>query len=314
MPAVQLERLETCNLCGSASADILWQDVEDPVCGLPGAFSLVRCSACQLIYLNPRPTPGSIALCYPDNYPSHLPAATGPETMRRRFESLVFWPCRRLYGPKSPRTPPPFGTGRCLEVGCGKGQLLREFQRAGWDVTGIEPSAKAVAMARQAVPDGTIVEGTLETVGLRDDHFDVAILWHVLEHLHDPMRALQIVHRRMRTGGRLLLALPNIGSCEARIFGRYWVNLDVPRHLFHYSVATLSRLLAATGFRMTWTRPQINPSTISSSCAYFLKRHGISLPPLAGRLVYAAMSPAASLSYTMGDGGNMEVWATRIEP
>ena len=74
-------------------------------------------------------------------------------------------------------------------------------------------------------------------------------MWHVIEHLTGPRRVLTDIHRILKPGGRLLLELPNYDGYARAVFGTYWAALDVPRHLYHFTPATLDALLRRVGFR-----------------------------------------------------------------
>jgi SAM-dependent methyltransferase len=72
----------------------------------------------------------------------------------------------------------------------------------------------------------------------------------VLEHLSDPRRTLREIGRILKPGGRLIVAVPNYSSVQARWSGPAWFHLDLPRHLFHFPVAGLRRLLVDSGFTL----------------------------------------------------------------
>jgi SAM-dependent methyltransferase len=74
------------------------------------------------------------------------------------------------------------------------------------------------------------------------------LIWHVLEHLEHPRETLEEVHRILRPGGRLVVAVPNFASLQAEWSGAAWFHLDLPRHLYHFPLAALRRLLDDTGF------------------------------------------------------------------
>src|SRR5436853_224407 len=74
--------------------------------------------------------------------------------------------------------------------------------------------------------------------------FDVITLWHVFEHLPDPIALLREARRLLKVGGRLLIEVPNLGGWHGRLGGAAWHHLDVPRHLLHFSRKTLTSMLA----------------------------------------------------------------------
>ena len=79
-------------------------------------------------------------------------------------------------------------------------------------------------------------------------YFDQVLIWHVLEHLQQPRETLEEVRRILRPGGRLVVAVPNLASRQAVWSGAAWFHLDLPRHLHHFPLAALRRLLDETGF------------------------------------------------------------------
>ena len=52
------------------------------------------------------------------------------------------------------------------------------------------------------------------------------------------------------SGGRLVVAVPNHASFQARWFGAAWFHLDPPRHLYHFPLPALERLVTDLGFRI----------------------------------------------------------------
>jgi SAM-dependent methyltransferase len=75
------------------------------------------------------------------------------------------------------------------------------------------------------------------------------VLIHVIEHVHDPAAVLARLHRVLRPGGRLFLALPNAESWAAAVFGRHFC-WEVPRHLQFFTPRTLRRLLRRQSFEV----------------------------------------------------------------
>jgi SAM-dependent methyltransferase len=112
----------------------------------------------------------------------------------------------------------------------------------------VEQSAEA---ARGADPRAKIRIATrLADAAFDADHFDEIVIWHVLEHLADPRATLQEAHRILRPGGRLIVAVPNFSSAQARWSGAAWFHLDLPRHLFHFPAHALRELVSSCGFEI----------------------------------------------------------------
>ncbi len=137
---------------------------------------------------------------------------------------------------------------RVLDMGCGRGVILGALADRGFEVHGVEISANA---ARGADPRAEIrIAAQLAEADYPEDFFDQVVIWHVFEHLADPRGTLATVHRILKPGGRLIMALPNFSSLQARLTGRAWFHLDLPRHLYHYPLPALRQLLGDTGFEL----------------------------------------------------------------
>jgi len=168
----------------------------------------------------------------------------------RRFNPLAAlvlrWSYRRRIDGWLARLP---RTGRALEIGAGSGWMLRALRERGWQAVGTERTAEA-ALAAADASGATVHAADLDTL-MDDAPFDLIVMFHVLEHLEDPIGTLQSAAARLRPGGTLILGLPNIASWQARATGRHWMHLDVPRHLCHFSPQTMRMALAKTGFDLT---------------------------------------------------------------
>ena len=115
-----------------------------------------------------------------------------------------------------------------LDVGSGDGTLLDALHAAGRSALGLER-----ASARPDVREAELTE--------LDERFAAIVLWHSLEHLREPGRALAHAAQLLRPGGVLIVAVPNVASLQARWFGERWLALDPPRHLVHLPASTLVR-------------------------------------------------------------------------
>ena len=148
---------------------------------------------------------------------------------------------------------------RLLDIGSAKGAFLDIAQKSGWEATGVEPSEDDSAYARQ-VFGINVLTGTLEEGGLPDNHFDVATMWDVVEHLKDPAGTIAEVFRVLKPGGLICVLTPNhdslinILSCFAYRLSVRWLPLErllyPPVHLYYFTPRTLSDLLRRAGFEI----------------------------------------------------------------
>jgi SAM-dependent methyltransferase len=238
-----------CLMCGCA-VHLPLLEASDPLGGL--RFLIVKCTRCGLAFTNPRPDPASIKQFYPADYRCHG---------RLRETHRVLPRCVA-------RTLQPFGQARLLDFGCGTGGFLRRMKASGWQVTGLDMSAAAVARAH----DLPVRVGTLPHPLWNEPSFEAITMWQSLEHVHQPLEVLQAANRLLTTGGKLLVAVPNFDSFASCWFGGNWFGLDVPRHLTHFTPESLRMMLGHAGFERVEIHQERRSSWIRHSAGSgFLK-------------------------------------------
>jgi len=123
--------------------------------------------------------------------------------------------------------------GQLLEIGCGRGHLLKLAEEEGWIVTGLEPQYSKYTEAKNNV-NGEIYNSTLESVNFTYK-YDVIILWHVFEHLENLGELLNKTKRILADDGVIIIGVPNISSLQYKIFSNNWFHLCAPAHNFQFS-------------------------------------------------------------------------------
>jgi 2-polyprenyl-3-methyl-5-hydroxy-6-metoxy-1,4-benzoquinol methylase len=333
-----------CDLCHSTE-HVAWKEVEDHHLHTVGRHTLLRCKQCGLIWLyslrrehaREQGKAGSDDLGYGrSDYAPHHPGATlrspraFPANLKRAMlarrrgyasqatasllASSLEWLVAPLVVRRLERIPNCVPGGRLLDIGCGNGRYVAAMAALGWQAVGVEPEVGVSRLARHLSDAGVIVGGHAEDLPFGARAFDVVTLWHVLEHLLSPARALAEVQRVLRPGGVLLLETPNVESSQSRLFGRYWFHLDPPRHRFLLSPATIRAYLSINGFQ------DIQVKTIPSSVGIVgtlqtmihlvTQRKGPNL--LKSRLLRWPWEPIEQLETLRGRGGCM--WASARVP
>ncbi len=141
--------------------------------------------------------------------------------------------------------------GRLLDVGCGSGLALDRMAELGWQVEGLEPDPAAVEVARSKGLE--VRQGTLYTQHFAPEYFDVVVVNHVIEHVHDPFLLMKECYRVLRPGGRLIVITPNIKSWGQRMYKYDWRGLEAPRHLHIFTLSSLVAMFALAGFASAWS-------------------------------------------------------------
>jgi SAM-dependent methyltransferase len=316
-----LERVTRCDLCGGRER-VIRGFLDDLMFGTAGRHRLVECWGCGLRFLDPRPAPRAIEAFYPDSYEEHQPAgvdrlrswqllAGADERIRRSLaERLRIWLGQYM---AYQVIPPRFGDGRVLDVGCANGSFLDTMKLLGWRTHGVELCERA---ARIAARKGhrVVVGGSAEDLRVPERDFDLVYLWHVLEHTFSPRRALENMFDVLRPGGRLMMAVPNHGSLQARLFGRLWSKNEPPRHLFHFTRRPLVRYLEETGFEDIQISTRTGATSWATSCRFLVNRLlGTRLGSDPAWLISLLELPVqlAGLFRFLGVGGDLRVTCTR---
>jgi len=131
-------------------------------------------------------------------------------------------------------------TGSLLDVGAGTGDFLNTAKDKGWDIQGVEPNQNARELARSK---NVLLKESLDEFS--GQQFDVITLWHVLEHLPNLKDTIQQIENLLTPGGTLIIAVPNYNSFDAKHYKSFWAALDVPRHLWHFSRNSMSKLFSS---------------------------------------------------------------------
>ena len=229
---------DTRHRCPACGEDRLrpWRAAtsSEPALSSRASYELLRCDACGTAALPPGAQSASL---YEKGSYAEPADAWRPLALATR--RLVTWDRRRMLGELRPAS-------RVLEVGAGRGELLVELAAQGHRVAGLEPAGAGGAVARA---EGIEVSSLpLERFEREPKSCDLIVFWHVLEHLDVPLAALERVRPWLTPGGRLVVAVPNLRSLQARIGGDRWFHQDVPRHRTQFTPAGLDRLLLRAGF------------------------------------------------------------------
>jgi 2-polyprenyl-3-methyl-5-hydroxy-6-metoxy-1,4-benzoquinol methylase len=229
-----------CQLCGSERRTLKFRD---------GPFEVVTCSDCGLVYVTPRLQGQALVDIYDEGYwKSNNPKVRGYADYARESALYLKTFQKRMALVNRWLVP----AARILDVGCAAGYFLRIVKQFGHDVHGVELSEAIAKEAVAALGTDRVHIGTLDDAVAAMDYqpqsFDLITLWDVIEHIPNPQAVLHRIRTLLKPGGRLLLETQNVASRWARWLGPRWHHYKHHEHLYHFTPATITRLLDDCGF------------------------------------------------------------------
>ena len=269
----------TCGYCQKPTGAVLFSAVDTN----GNKWNWSQCPSCGARSITPRPTPEQLAAAYDTSY-----YGTGKTKFVWPFEQLVNY-VSELRAKKISRSLP--ARANVLDLGCGSGDFLASLGKVGnFGLYGIElPGGSAERAALRKNINLTV--GTIAEANYPSEHFDLVTMFHVFEHLTEPRNTLKIVHRVLKAGGRLVLAVPNISSVQAKLFGPNWLHLDPPRHLFLMPEDSFARAVHELGFeieRRRYFSLKLNPyGFIQSTLNCLLAKRDVLYERFKGNKAYA---------------------------
>ncbi len=281
-----------CYLCGTLGGS-LYEGLTDRLFGAPGEWRIKRCPSprCGLLWLDPMPLEEDIGKAYYNYYthqsvaPDRTPSSNYQRVLRllksaylmNRFQyddglstglrkviaapvylspyhrADLELPLRYLVGKRG---------RRLLEIGCGSGAWLKLAEKVGWRAEGVDFDPEAAASARRK--GLTVHVGQLRDLHFREASFDLVLMSHTIEHVHDPLGLLRESRRILTDGGLVVIWTPNSASWGHRQHGRRWVGLHPPQHLYIFNKEGLSSMVGGAGFALG-----AEFTTVRSAAPYF---------------------------------------------
>jgi len=226
-----LTNTQICRFCGSCSVELIYDTAQDYITG--ENFEVWQCKNCAIAFT--LPIPADISRYYPTNY--------------RRYNPLILNILKFLYRQRVRKWARGFkNPGVAFEIGCGDGLMLDTLRNLGWKVIGNERTVQSAYFARHRL-ELPIFVGSLDSLK-PTPIFDLIFLFQVLEHLEDPARILTQLGQLIKKSGKIIISVPNFGGWQSRVSKEKWFHLDVPRHLHHFSVASLQFHLRESGMEI----------------------------------------------------------------
>jgi SAM-dependent methyltransferase len=219
----------TCPICDGKTLSNLY---------VVDGFTITHCAQCTLVFVRERMTEETLKPYYENPDQDHVyddpDNASNLEYFYNRLKEQI---CKSIQ------------RGKVLDVGCNQGQFL-DVLGDDWERYGNELSPHFAQMAKQKYGDH-IFQGMLADFPLTGERFDVITMMDVLDHSPDPIQELRRANQLLKPGGLVAIKVHNISCLWARVVKDKFYAIIPPYHLWYFNRATLTRILASAGFKVT---------------------------------------------------------------
>ncbi len=281
-----------CLCCGGIGSE-KYSNLYDRYFGNSYGWNIYQCSNCNLLWLNPMPTREEIGKAYLSYY-THVKQKKSIfnftfleksylSVKYHYYPSLPFF--KKLIGYVVFLMPiiknrfdfsvlylPKTNYGHVLDFGCGNGWILHNLKRIGWNCYGLDFDPKAVEYCRSQGLNVNL--GDIQSQNFPDDFFDAIIINHVIEHVHDVEELLKNCFKKLKKGGRLVVATPNTDNWQHRLYKKDWFQLDPPRHLHLFNIKNLEKIITRNNFSIVKSFSSIRMDAWSTIVTRGFKRKG----------------------------------------
>lgn len=285
-----------CNLCESNDYSVIYPSRYDQVSQqeLVEKFrssgdellidQLVQCKQCGMKYINPRIKYEFIIKGYSEGTDENF--VSQADSRERTFNKQLKYIEKFISGKKP-------NLGKIYDIGTAGGSFLQAAKKRGWEIYGSEPNKWLCQWCQEHYGFG-IYPGDLFTSHQFDNEFlDAVTLWDVLEHVPDPTKNLQEIHRILKKNGLLVVNYPDIGSWLSKLMGRRWIFL-LSVHLYYFNRKTIRKMLEKNGFEVIKIKPHFQKLSLGY-LVFRMKNYS--------QLVHKMASPIVKIFHL----GNLEI-------
>lgn len=229
-------------------------------------FSIFIDNESELLITTPQPKEEDLGLYYEsEEYISHS------DTKKSIVDKLYHW-VRNYTIKKKVNLINSFNSEdkSILDIGAGTGDFLAACKNDGWKVTGVEPNEKAKEIAISKFGNSSVdieeskfkiyedlekLKSEIYNIDAKLKTYDVITMWHVLEHVPNLNQYVSSLKSLLKPNGTLIVAVPNYKSYDATHYKEFWAAFDVPRHLWHFSRKSISKLFLQENMKVEKVLP-----------------------------------------------------------
>lgn len=211
-----------CPFCSSNHTIFKWEtaDLKEQV------WNIYCCQSCHFYFINPFPTLQQQEEAYAQDYYGEGDKKFSFPLVENVLDYFRSSRARELKKQLNKNQ-----DAAILDIGCGNGRFLFYLYKMGFKkLYGIELPGKSAERAAK-LPSLSIIIDEIENVQFGAETYNAITLFHVLEHMKNPIQLLQNIKFWLKEEGIFIVSFPNIASNQAQKYKGRWLHLDPPRHL-----------------------------------------------------------------------------------
>ncbi|HYL66109.1 MAG TPA: class I SAM-dependent methyltransferase [Nitrosopumilaceae archaeon] len=259
---------KSCAICKYSKFDQISSHVRDSI-----KHKILKCRKCSHVQLYPVPSPSEDKEFYDkDMQNKNIKFYGNIEDHRRKSidDTIRRVNFIRRFTPKN---------GKILEVGSGHGFFVELMRKKKYNITGIEISIEKRMMSKK-VTRAKILDIDINMQSPDIGNFDTIVMFHVLEHIADPISFLKNVKKLLKPKGKLIVEVPNYDDFQLELNKSYREFYWQRAHLHYFTPKNLRCVFSFAGFKakisgvqrysienmISWkltNKPQLNEPTYS---------------------------------------------------
>jgi SAM-dependent methyltransferase len=237
--------MTTCEICGAPLA----RSSTVPGYQEPNQYTIFDCARCKTMVADPKKIDAQVynaIYAVPGGAPGYDRYFQYARQILRERDPLRYLTSHVDAAWGVHRALRAYGAKTVLEAGCGLGYFTYALKRGGYDAIGLDISREAVEQARQAYGDFYTAESLESYAAHGDQKFDAVVMVEVIEHLEEPISAIEGAVRLLSPGGSIVLTTPNRTYYG---YDRPWSTDLPPVHLWWFSQESISVIAERVGCR-----------------------------------------------------------------
>jgi 2-polyprenyl-3-methyl-5-hydroxy-6-metoxy-1,4-benzoquinol methylase len=205
------------------------------------SWSIVQCTHCNLIYVNPRLHKKELIQLYNENYFDNevVGYVNYKDNKQLRTKNFLKWinDASGFFNEDE--------VHNALDIGCAAGYCLEIFKDKGWKPVGVELNKEYAA---QLSKNGYTVHNMPFLDVDFKENFEIITLFDVAEHLTDLKSHFIKLHSILSANGVIIIITPDYNSLQRKLFGTKWFQFKPIEHIHYFTLNTFRKLADATGF------------------------------------------------------------------